>query len=183
MGNRARVRARRRSRSSLNNGSFVPSSRRLAMVVAVGVLIDQLTKSWAVSALDGGRIIDVVWTLRFALGFNSGFAFSQGQGFGPLIGAAAVVVAVLISRAMVRATQRWSAYGLALILSGALGNVVDRVFRGDGWLHGKVVDFIDFQWFPVFNVADSCITIGAGLLIIGLFVEQRMLTQQEEASQ
>ncbi len=161
----------------------MPTSRRLALVVVAGIVVDQITKSWAVASLDNGRTIDVVWTLRFALGFNSGFAFSQGQGLGPFIGVAAVVVAVLIARAMLTATQSWSAHGLALILSGALGNVVDRVFRGDGWMHGKVVDFIDFQWFPVFNVADSCITIGAGLLIIGLFVEQRRPESREEVTQ
>lgn len=155
----------------------MPSPRRLALVVSVGIILDQVSKSWAVSALDDGRTIHVLWTLRFALGFNSGFAFSQGQGFGPFIGAAAVVVAVLIGRAMVKATQAWSAYGLALILSGALGNVADRVFRGDGWLHGKVVDFVDFQWFPVFNLADSCITVGAGLLLVGLFLESRTAGQ------
>lgn len=157
--------------------------RRLALVVIVGIVLDQITKSWAVSALDDGRIIHVIWTLRFALGFNSGFAFSQGQGLGPFIGIAAVVVAVLIGRAMVRATQPLSAYGLALILSGAAGNVVDRVFRGDGWLHGKVVDFIDFQWFPVFNVADSCITVGAGLLLLGLYFEQQSLKRSAGESQ
>lgn len=157
----------------------MPGSRRLALVVAAGVVVDQITKSWAVAALDDQRIIHVVWTLQFALGFNSGFAFSQGQGLGPFIGAAALVVAFVIGRAMTKATQPWTAYGLALILSGAIGNVVDRVFRGDGWLHGRVVDFIDFQWFPVFNVADSCITIGAGLLVVGLFCEQRTLKNHE----
>ena len=161
----------------------MPGSRRLALVVAVGVLLDQLTKSWAVAALDDQRIIHVVWTLQFALGFNSGFAFSQGQGFGPFIGAAALVVAVVIGRAMTKATQAWSAYGLALILSGAIGNVADRVFRGEGWLHGRVVDFIDLQWFPVFNVADSCITIGAGLLVGGLFREQSILKKDGGGSQ
>ncbi len=161
----------------------MPTPRHLALVIASGVALDQATKSWAVSALDDGRIIHVVWTLQFALGFNSGFAFSQGQGFGPFIGAAAVVVAVVIARSMVRATQAWSAYGLALILSGAIGNIVDRVFRGDGWLHGRVVDFVDLQWFPVFNVADSCITIGAGLLVVGLFHEQRTLKKNGGGSQ
>ena len=161
----------------------MPGSRRLALVVAVGVLLDQLTKSWAVAALDDQRIIHVVWTLQFALGFNSGFAFSQGQGFGPFIGAAALVVAVVIGRAMTKATHAWSAYGLALILSGAIGNVADRVFRGEGWLHGRVVDFIDLQWFPVFNVADSCITIGAGLLVVGLFREQSILKKDGGGSQ
>ncbi len=151
----------------------MPSSRRLALVIALFVIVDQITKTWAVNALDDGRTIDLVWTLRFALGFNSGFAFSQGQGLGPYIGVVAVGAIVLLSRSMVKATLPATAYGLALILSGAVGNVADRVFRGDGWLHGKVVDFIDLQWFPVFNVADSCITVGACLVLFGLFQEYR----------
>jgi signal peptidase II len=59
----------------------------------------------------------------------------------------------------------------AVVIGGAFGNLADRIFRGDGWLHGHVVDFIDFQWFAVFNIADSAITVGAGVLIIGLFRE------------
>ena len=55
----------------------MPSPRRLALVAALLVFFDQWSKSWAVNALDDGRTIDVVWTLRFALGFNSGIAFSQ----------------------------------------------------------------------------------------------------------
>lgn len=152
----------------------MPSLRRLALVIAVFLVVDQVTKTWAVNALDDGRTIDIVWTLRFALGFNSGFAFSQGQGLGPYIGVVAVAAIVLLSRTMMKATVPATAYGLALITSGAVGNVVDRVFRGDGWMHGKVVDFIDLQWFPVFNVADSCITVGAFLVILGLFQEHRI---------
>ena len=152
----------------------MPSLRRLALVIAVFLVADQGTKTWAVNALDDGRTIDIVWTLRFALGFNSGFAFSQGQGLGPYIGVVAVAAIVLLSRTMMKASLPATAYGLALITSGAVGNVVDRVFRGDGWLHGKVVDFIDLQWFPVFNVADSCITVGAFLVILGLFQEHRL---------
>ena len=160
----------------------MPTPRRLALVIVALVVLDQVTKSWAESALDDGRIINVVWTLRFALGYNSGFAFSQGQGLGPFIGVAAVVVAVVIARSMLKAGSPLSAYGLALILSGAVGNVFDRVFRGEGWLHGKVVDFIDFQWFPVFNVADSCITVGAVFMLLGLFIEQRASGRTEEVA-
>ena len=146
----------------------MPSPRRLALVVAIIVLIDQWSKSWAVGSLADGHTIHVVWTLRFALGFNSGIAFSQAQGLGPVVGLVAIVAVVMLARAAVRATTLLSAYGLAAIVAGALGNLSDRVFRGDGWLHGRVIDFIDFQWFPVFNAADTAITIGAGLLIIGL---------------
>ncbi len=146
----------------------VPSPRRLALVVATIVIIDQWSKMWAVNALVNARTIHVVWTLRFALGFNSGIAFSQAQGLGPFVGLIAIGAIVMMARAAVRASTALSAYGLAIIVAGAVGNVADRIFRGDGWLHGRVVDFIDFQWFPVFNAADSAITIGAGLLIIGL---------------
>jgi signal peptidase II len=71
---------------------------------------------------------------------------------------------------------------LAGILGGALGNIADRLFRGEGFLHGKVVDFIDFQWFPIFNVADSCITIGAIVLMVSLFLEQSETRKNSNAS-
>lgn len=132
----------------------------LAVVVA-----DQLTKEWAVSSLSDGRTIDIVWTLRFALGFNSGFAFSTGTGWGPWIGVAAVAIVVVMSVAMHRADSTRARLALSLIIGGALGNIVDRLFREGGWMQGRVVDFIDFQWFPVFNVADSAITVGGVLLV------------------
>ena len=153
--------------------SSVPTTRRLALVIAIVVALDQITKSWVVSALGDGDIISIFWTLQFSLGYNSGIAFSQAQGLGPLVGFAATVAVVLLIRAMVHATSALSAYGLGLIVAGAIGNLSDRVFRGDGWLHGRVVDFIDFQWFPSFNVADSSITIGAFVLIASLVCEYR----------
>lgn len=160
----------------------MPPFRRLALLIVVLVAIDQLTKSWAVSALDDGRTIDIVWTLRFALGFNSGIAFSQAQGMGPVVGVIALIAVVLLLRYMLKSTHPLMAYGLAGILGGAIGNIADRLFRGDGLLHGKVVDFIDLQWFPIFNVADSAITIGATVLIISLFLEHRELKKDSGQS-
>ena len=61
------------------------------------------------------------------------------------------------------------AVAIGLVLGGAVGNLLDRVFRGDGWLDGKVIDFIDFNFFPTFNVADSAITIGAILAVLLAF--------------
>jgi signal peptidase II len=59
------------------------------------------------------------------------------------------------------------AVAVGLILGGAAGNLCDRAFRaGDGFLGGAVVDFIDLQWYPVFNVADMCVVGGAVLLLI-----------------
>jgi signal peptidase II len=160
----------------------VPSVRRLALIISVSVALDQITKSWAVSALDDGRTIDIVWTLRFALGFNSGIAFSQAQGLGQWVGVIAILAVIFLIRNMMTAHHPLMSYGLAGIVAGAIGNLADRVFRGDGWLHGKVVDFIDFQWFPVFNVADSCITLGAIAVIAGLFVEQSSARKDAQAS-
>ena len=60
-----------------------------------------------------------------------------------------------------------------MLIGGALGNVVDRVFRGEGWLHGSVVDFIDFQWFPIFNVADIGVDVGAALFVLATYLASR----------
>ena len=69
---------------------------------------------------------------------------------------------------------RRSATGVAavaagMIVGGAIGNLIDRLFRGEAWLRGAVVDFIDLQWFPIFNIADSAISIGAVLMILASF--------------
>lgn len=148
--------------------AFVPR-RQFALVLAV-VVADQVTKAWALRSLGAGRVVHVVWTLQFALGFNSGMAFSKGEGWGPVIGVAATLVLVYLLASLRRAGSTVSVVGLSLVIGGAAGNLVDRLFRNGGWMRGSVVDFIDLQWWPVFNVADSAITVGAVLLIIGAFV-------------
>lgn len=157
----------------------MPSRRLLASIVLVLVIIDQMSKTWAVSELANGRVINIIGSLRFALGFNSGFAFSQGQGLGPFIGIAAIIAVTLLTRAMLRAHSTLAAFGLSGIVAGAIGNLADRMFRDRGLLHGRVVDFIDLQWFPIFNVADSAITVGASLLIIAMVRESHSQTEQE----
>lgn len=62
---------------------------------------------------------------------------------------------------------------LGLVLGGAVGNLIDRLFRGDGFLDGGVVDFIDFSFFATFNVADACVTIGVILLLFATFIHRR----------
>jgi signal peptidase II len=138
----------------------------MATVALAVVVVDQLTKTWAVNALDD-RDIDVVWTLRFHLTFNGGMAFSQGRGLGPVIGVVAIVIVAVLLISLRRPGSTVAAVAVGLVVGGAAGNIVDRVFRsGDGFLGGEVVDFIDAQWWPVFNVADAAVVIGGILLLL-----------------
>ncbi|MHB1129589.1 MAG: signal peptidase II [Ilumatobacteraceae bacterium] len=149
------------------------SSRRATfgvgfVVAAIVIVVDQLTKTWAVNALADGRRIRLIWTLQFNLTYNSGMAFSKGTGFGPLIGALAVIVVIGLVVSLRRVSNTMTLLATGLIIGGALGNIIDRLLRGDAWFHGSVIDFIDLQWWPVFNVADMCVMTGAAMMIFGV---------------
>ena len=136
----------------------------IAVAVVTIVVVDQLTKAWAVAALSDGPINVIGDNIRFELARNSGAAFSGFQGYTPILAILAIAITVLIARAVRRATDPWIIGGL--VLGGALGNLCDRIFRSPGFLRGHVVDFVALGSFPVFNVADSCVTIGAIILVV-----------------
>ena len=139
----------------------------MATVAATVVALDQATKWWALVTLDGGRAIDLIGTLRLRLVFNRGAAFGLGSRFAPLLAILAVVVVVVLVREGGALQGRIARFSMGLVLGGALGNLSDRLFRdGGGFLGGAVVDFVDLQWWPVFNMADTAITVGAGLLAV-----------------
>jgi signal peptidase II len=141
---------------------------RAPVAIALAVIaLDQLTKHWAVTSLGTDREIDLFWTLRLNLAFNNGMAFGQGQGFGPVIAVIATVVIVYLLVSLQTEASTMGTIGMGLLIGGAAGNLIDRLFRGDdGFLQGGVVDFIDLQWFPIFNIADIAINVGAVLLIV-----------------
>lgn len=140
---------------------------RLAVVVlGVVVVLDQVTKHLALDALSDGSTHHVVWTLQLNLAFNSGMAFSAGQGAGRIIGLVAVLVAALILALVRTADSRTVVVAAGLVAGGAMGNVVDRLFRGEGWMRGRVIDFIDLQWFPIFNVADIAVNVGGAVFVL-----------------
>ncbi len=134
--------------------------------------LDQITKHWAVSSLNDGRIIDVLGSLRFNLSFNRGMAFSQGTGIGPFIGVLGILVVLYLLIGMRKSSVSGAVF-VGLVAGGAAGNIVDRLFRGEAWLRGAVVDFIDLQWWPVFNIADAAICIGGALLVFTSFRTER----------
>jgi len=138
---------------------------------AVAVLVlDILTKGWAVSALSDGRDIHIFWTLHFALTHNEGMAFSTGTNIGPFIGMLAIVVIAILVATMRKQSNTMSLVATGCIVGGATGNVLDRVFRGTGFMNGAVVDFIDLRWWPVFNVADIGIVCGAIAVAFSMIV-------------
>jgi signal peptidase II len=138
--------------------------RRLRLVLIVAAIVtalDQLTKIWAVATLSD-RDIDIVGSLRFHLERNSGAAFSFASGRGALIAVLALAVVGGLLWFSRTADTAIGAVALGFVLGGAVGNLVDR-FARDG---SAVVDFIDAQWWPVFNVADIGVSVGAVLLLI-----------------
>ena len=144
-----------------------------AAIVPIVVAADQLTKHWALSELTDSGPQHVIWTLQWNLTRNSGMAFSKAQGIGPVIGIVALLVVVWLAWTSRMLTARTTRVAAGLIAGGAIGNLADRLFRGDRILHGAVVDFIDFQWFPIFNVADMAIDIGGVLFVLWTLLGHR----------
>ncbi len=156
-------------------------------MAAVVVALDQVTKQWAVSRLTAGpctpeSCIEVLWTLRFHLHFNRGASFSTGQGLGPWFGVLALAMSVYLIRQAVKDPSPRITLLFGGLAGGAVGNLADRLFRAeDGFLSGAVIDFIDFQWWPIFNIADMAI-VGGVLSLIALSVFRPQQPEQEPAS-
>jgi signal peptidase II len=139
----------------------------LLYATAVGAyLLDRVTKLWVEGSLAGRPPIRVIpGVLQLTYTTNSGGAFGLGQSAPLLFAGATIVVAGVIVAASLRLGKPLVAVALGLVLGGALGNLTDRAFNGSG-LSGRVTDFIDFRVWPVFNVADSAIVVGAVLLAL-----------------
>jgi signal peptidase II len=159
--------------------------RRAALTLFVAALVtyglDRVTKIMAEASLPGDPIdvIPGVLTLRFTT--NSGGAFSIGQS-APwfFVGVSAVVAVVIVATAF-KHTSLLVGVSLGLVLGGALGNLTDRLIRAPG-MRGRVVDFIDLHVWPVFNLADSAIVVGAILLAWVGFRDRGEASEPTEAA-
>jgi len=127
------------------------------------VAADQATKELALRELADGPVELIGGVLSLRLTFNSGGAFGLLPGLpGFFLIATVVVIATILLWARGLEDGRW-AIPLGMILGGGLGNLCDRLFRE---FEGRVVDFVDLSFWPVFNVADAAITVGVLLVLI-----------------
>ena len=147
---------------------------RLLWLSLLVVVLDQWSKYWIVANFREYEVLTVWPVFNLTLVYNTGAAFSFLSDAGGWQRWFFVTVGVLVSLVMgiwlarLQPRERWTALGLALVVGGAVGNLIDRVVLG------KVVDFLQWHWqdwyWPSFNLADSAITLGVILLLLdGLF--------------
>lgn len=147
------------------------------------LLVDQLTK-WAAShGLEYARPVSVLPSFNLTLLHNTGAAFSFLSDAGGwqrwffVLISIAVSALIVVWIARLRVGERWTGAGLALVLGGAIGNLVDRLS------YGHVVDFIDLYWgeshWPAFNIADSAITVGVVILLITSLADARGRSEEK----
>lgn len=141
-----------------------------ACVAIVALIADQLTKAWAQSTLADGRTVQVIpGVLSFTLVHNPGASLGMGSNMTWLISLLAIVACVVLALLAVRTvSMKWTVV-LSLAFAGALGNLIDRVAYADGFLNGKVVDFLNYGW-SVGNVADIFLMIAGVAAVLFLLL-------------
>ncbi len=141
-------------------GSSPAGWARAGATAALVVVLDQATKQLVIHSLERGESVDVFPGLELTNTRNTGVAFGALEGSGAIVGVLiAVVLALLVGYFALHAERKWLWLPVGMLLGGAIGNLIDRVREG------AVIDFIDPVAWPAFNVADSCIVLGVGVLL------------------
>jgi signal peptidase II len=150
-----------------------PRKVGLLAAIAVSVIVlDVISKVIVVATVEPNEPVRLLGGLVYlSLIRNPGAAFSMATGMTWLLALIAIGVVIFIVRMAPRLRSTPWAVSLGLVLGGAIGNLIDRIFRSPGFLQGHVVDFVSVfgpyaEYFPVFNVADSAITIGGISLVV-----------------
>jgi signal peptidase II len=157
-----RIRERRRARTIFG------------LVALAAYVVDISAKTWAVHRLSRGDIEVLGDWFVLHLVRNPGAAFSTGTGFTVVLSLVAIVAACVVLWFARRVGNTWWAIALGLLLAGIGGNLTDRIFRDPGPLRGHVVDLFMVPHWPVFNVADVCIDVAAGLILLQAFRNIRL---------
>ncbi|WP_457206262.1 signal peptidase II [Nocardioides sp. P5_C9_2] len=140
-----------------------------ALVAAAAYALDLGTKQWALAHLEDGDIPVLGDWLVLHLTHNPGAAFSTGTEFTVVFSCLALVAVLVVLWLSRRLGSPLWAIGLGMLLGGVAGNLTDRIVREPGFMRGHVVDFLMLPSWPVFNVADMCINIAAGVIIVQSF--------------
>ena len=141
-----------------------------ALVAAVLYAADQLSKRAALEALSDGKDISVVGDLlQLHLTRNPGAAFSLGTEFTVGLSALAILATLVVLWVSRRVADLVWAVGLGALLAGITGNLTDRLVRDPAPFRGHVIDFLQLPNWPIFNVADIAINVGAALALLQVF--------------
>ncbi|WEV72836.1 signal peptidase II [Bifidobacterium sp. ESL0790] len=142
---------------------------RVAVFLAVALLallVDRVTKIWAAHALGDGRTIVVIpRLLSLTLVHNPGASLGLGSSVTWLISCVAFVACLVMAYFALTTVSLWWTVGLGLGFAGAMGNLIDRVIYADGFVNGRVVDFLNYGW-SVGNVADIILMVAAAIIIV-----------------
>ena len=159
-------------------------------ILSLVPIVDQVTKWIVVETMKLGQSIEVIpGILNFTYIRNDGAAFGKFDNVRWLFMILSVVAIIVISVLMIKYRKKLdnlSMVSLSLILSGGFSNMIDRTFYGETIFNGTVIDFIDFCAFPkiwnyIFNIADSAVVIGTGLLVIAMIVNEVKIYKAEKA--
>ncbi len=145
------------------------------LIILTTLLVDQLTKIWAENSLDLHHFVEITSFFNLFLTYNKGVSFSflsSDTTYGPfLLSALSIAICIGLIVWLYKEKNKCIQYGLAFVLGGAIGNVIDRIRIG------SVVDFIDFHYqtyhWPAFNIADTAICFGAFLIFLQLFTQKK----------
>jgi signal peptidase II len=162
-----------------------PTARsHIVLAYAIAGLIvgaDMLTKRWAASTFRDSPQTVIPGILTFRFTENPGAAFSLFQNAGPFLGVAAVIAVGVIGASLARPRPTYEVVAFGMIIGGALGNLIDRIARGEGFLDGRVIDWVQLPNFPTFNVADSSVSVAVVVLLIGSWRSGPSASKQAKA--
>lgn len=143
------------------------SFRGILGLATIIIALDQITKRWILGHFELGESRAVLPFMNLTFVENTGTAFGLFQGNNRLMAVVALFILIALiysARGLAERGGIWGATGIGLVLGGAVGNMIDRIY------HGRVIDFLDFKVWPVFNVADSAITVGTIALAASMWL-------------
>ena len=159
---------------------FIKEYWMLFTIAGIIIILDQITKAIIRASIPfGGQWMPLEWLspyFRFVHWENTGAAFGLFQGGGLIFAILAVIVTVfiVIYYPQIPKDEKLMRVAISMQLGGAIGNLIDRI------VFGPVTDFISVGTFPVFNIADSSITVGVGIMILGLWLAERRERREKE---